>query len=70
MVYFRQLPLPLKEVDDWFISLFFNFATTFTEDSVLQAKCKEREKEKNTTSVETLRSIGYTDEDILIMGAQ
>lgn len=70
MVYFRQLPQPLTEIDDCFMGIFFNFATTFTEDSVLQAKIEERKKEKNATSAETLRNIGYSDEDILIMGAE
>lgn len=70
MMYLRELPCPLAEADDWFIAILFDFATTFTEDSVLHAKLKEREKEKSVTPAEALRNIGYTDEDILIMNAK
>lgn len=70
MVYFRQLPLPLAELDDCFVSIFFDFATTYTEDSVLDAKIKEKAKAKDKPTADVLLNIGYSDEDILIMGAE
>lgn len=70
MVYFRELPRPLAEVDDWFIGLFFEFATMYTEDSVLQAKVKERAQAKVPPPQDVLRDLGYSDEEILVMDAK
>ena len=67
MVYFRELPLPLKELDDDFMDFFFKFANTFTEDSVLKGFLKEESEKSKEVSEDTLKELGYTDEDILNM---
>ena len=67
MVYFRELPVKLNDIDDDFIELFFRFANTFTEESILNGYLKhEMEKEKEIHDDE-LKDLGYTDEDILNM---
>ena len=51
MVYFRELPVKLNDIDDDFIELFFRFANTFTEESILNGYLKdEMEKEKDITA--------------------
>ena len=62
MVYFRVLPRPLNEIDDDFLDLFFNFANTFTEDSVLQGFIKEQNEKERAISDDVLRELGYSDE--------
>ena len=50
MVYFRTLPVPLNEIDDDFLELFFNFANTYTESSILTGFLNNKqEKEKLIT---------------------
>lgn len=67
MVYFRELPLRLNDVDDDLLELFFKFANTFTEESILNGYIRdEREKEKEIQE-EELKDLGYSDEDILNM---
>lgn len=67
MVYFRELPVKLNDIDDDFIELFFRFANTFTEESILNGYLKdEMEKEKEIHDDE-LKDLGYSDEDILNM---
>lgn len=68
MVYFRALPPQLKnDPDDDFLELFFKFANTFTEESILNGYLKdEMEKEKEIHDDE-LKDLGYSDEDILNM---
>ena len=65
MIYFRELPLPLKEIDDDFLGIFFNFANTYTEDSVLTGFIKEEREKEKEVSEEDLKELGYTDEDLL-----
>lgn len=62
MVYFRVLPLPLNEIDDDFLDLFFNFANTFTEDSVLQGFIKAQNEKEPVVSDDVLKELGYSDE--------
>lgn len=67
MVYFRELPVKLNDIDDDFIELFFRFANTFTEESILNGYLNgELEKGKEICDDE-LKDLGYTDEDILNM---
>lgn len=67
MVYFRELPLRLDDADDDLLELFFKFANTFTEESILNGYIRdEREKEKEIHE-EELKDLGYSDEDILNM---
>lgn len=67
MVYFRELPLPLNEVDDDLLELFYKFANTFTEGSILDGYIRdEMAKEKEIDDAD-LKDLGYSDEDILNM---
>lgn len=67
MVYFRELPLRLDDADDDLLELFFKFANTFTEESILNGYLRdEAEKEKEIRD-EELKDLGYSDEDILNM---
>lgn len=67
MVYFRELPLPLNKIDNDFMELFYRFANTFTEESVLHGYLKEEAKAQEELKDNDLRELGYTDEDILNM---
>jgi hypothetical protein len=64
MVYFRELPVPLKELDPGFVEIFFDFANTYTEKSVLEWYIKQR---KTTPDADKFRRLGYTEEDIANM---
>ncbi len=67
MVYFRELPLPLNDVDDDLMELFFKFANTFTEDSILNGYLKDEMDKEKEIHDEELKDLGYSDEDILNM---
>lgn len=67
MVYFRELPLPLNELDDDFMDFFFKFANTYTEESVLTGYIKDEKEKEKEVSDEDLKDLGYTDKDILDM---
>ncbi|GHT84350.1 hypothetical protein FACS1894137_07270 [Spirochaetia bacterium] len=64
MVYFRELPAPLKELDPVFIDIFFNFANTYTEESVLYAEVKRRKDKDSAPNADMFRELGYTEEQI------
>jgi hypothetical protein len=66
MVYLRELPVPLKEADPLLIDLFFDFATTYTEESVLAAQMKMR-REAAAPPADVFRELGYTEKAILGM---
>lgn len=65
MVYFRTLPVPLNEIDEDFLELFFNFANTYTEDSILTGFLQDKQEQEKEASSEVLKELGYTDEDLL-----
>ena len=65
MVYFRTLPVPLNEIDEDFLELFFNFANTYTENSILTGFLNDKQEQEKEASSEVLKELGYTDEDIL-----
>lgn len=65
MVYFRTLPVPLNEIDDDFLELFFNFANTYTEESILSGYVKQTVEKEKEVSEDDLKDLGYTDEDFL-----
>ena|GEM_PF-1181758 len=65
MVYFRILPVPLNEIDEDFLELFFNFANTYTESSILTGFLNDKQEQEKEASSEVLKELGYTDEDIL-----
>ena len=67
MVYFRELPQPLGEIDGDFAELFFKFANTYTEESILRGYMKEEADRQKKISADDLRELGYSEEDILEM---
>jgi hypothetical protein len=70
MVYFRELPLPLKEVDPSLLEIVFNFANTFTEESVLHGYTKQKAEAESGPSAEVMKRLGYSDEEIAGMDLQ
>ncbi len=69
MAYFRVANPQLTENDD-FIDIFFNFANTYTEDSIRDGILKARKKWKDRKDKDTMRSLGYSEEDIFYMGVK
>lgn len=67
MIYFRELPLPLSEYDNDALGFFFEFANTYTEESILKGYQAQKKRESDNASVEQMRALGYSDEDILNM---
>jgi hypothetical protein len=63
-VYFRELAVPLKEADPNLLGIIFNFANTFTEESVLHGFTKQRQEITSRPSADTMRKLGYSDEEI------
>lgn len=59
------MPLPLKEIDDDYLDFFFNFANTYTEESVLTGFIKNEEKKEKEVAEDDLKDLGYDDKDIL-----
>jgi hypothetical protein len=58
------LPAPIAELDPAFIDIFFNFANTYTEESVLYSEVKKRKAKESTPSADMFRRLGYTEEQI------
>lgn len=67
MAYSRVLPQPINELSDEFIQLFFNFATTYTEESVLEFMLKRRKEEDESLNDDLMKELGYSEEDLLNM---
>lgn len=70
MVYFRTLPAPLNELDSDVLELFFNFANTYTEESILSGYVKHAMEKEKEVSSDVLKDLGYTDEDLLSMNTE
>jgi hypothetical protein len=64
MMYFRTLPSPLRDLDPDFLEIFYNFANTYTEESVLRGYTKNREKEELGPTEDQMKNLGYSDEEI------
>jgi hypothetical protein len=64
MVYFRELPVPLAELDPAFVDVFFNFANTYTEESVKQWYSKQNGSIEVAPKAEMFRQMGYSEEEI------
>ena len=64
MVYFRELPAPIQELDPAFVDVFYEFANTFSEESILSAEIKERDKRRKEPSENVLKDLGYSEEDL------
>ncbi len=67
MVYLKALPFPLNKADDDFLEVFFKFANTYTEESVLLSFNKVEAEQAKKVSADDLRELGYSDEDIICM---
>lgn len=65
MVYFRELPQPISELDEDFLDLFFKFANTYTEASVLRGYIDEESKKLKAVDDDVLAELGYDDKDKL-----
>ncbi len=65
MVYFRELPLPINELDEDFLDIFFRFANTYTEDSILHGYIDEESKKLKAVDDDVLAELGYNDRDKL-----
>jgi hypothetical protein len=58
------LPAPTDELDPAFIDVFFNFANTYTEESVLHWELKRRKEKESAPSAGMFRRLGYPEEQI------
>lgn len=67
MVYFRELPVPLKELNVDLLEIFFNFANTYTEKAVTQSYMKNRQETESKPTVQMMRRMGYSEEDMAKM---
>ena len=67
MAYFRELPLPLSEIDGDLAEVLFKFANTYTTESILHGYMKEEAERKKKISADDLRDLGYSEEDIMNM---
>jgi hypothetical protein len=61
------LPAPISELDPDFIDIFFDFATTFTEESVLYAEVKRRKEKETRPTADVFRRLGYSEKEIVGM---
>jgi hypothetical protein len=67
VVYFRELPVPLRRIDENLLEIIFKFANTFTEESVLQGYTKRIKEAESEPTAELMKELGYSDEDIAEM---
>jgi len=67
MVYLRELPVPLREIDPDFLDIFFNFANTYTEESILYAEVKRRKEAESALTADMFRDMGYSEKEITEM---
>ena len=67
MVYFRELPESLKEYSEDALDFFFDFANTYTEESILQGYLRQKKAESEKADESLLHELGYSDEDTLNM---
>ena len=67
MAYFRELPVPLQGLDADFLEIFFNFANTYTEESVLHGYSKQRKEAESRPTPGLMKRFGYSDKEIANM---
>lgn len=67
MVYFRELPASLNEYSEDALDFFFEFANTYTEESILNGYLKQKKTESEKVDENLLHELGYSDEDTLNM---
>jgi hypothetical protein len=58
------LPVPLRELNLDFLEIFFNFANTYTEESVLHGFTKAKQETESKPTAETMKQLDYSDEEI------
>ncbi|MGL4981269.1 MAG: hypothetical protein ACRC4W_00165 [Treponemataceae bacterium] len=56
-----------KNLSDDFIDLFFNFANTFTKESVQKGFLEQAKKETEKLTEEQFLELGYSQEDLFNM---
>jgi len=64
VVYFREFPAPIKEIDPSFLEIIFNFANTYTEESVFNGYTKRIKEITSGPSADIMKKLGYSDEEI------
>jgi hypothetical protein len=64
MAFLREFPVPLKETNPDFLEIFFKFANTYTEKSVLHGYAKEAGENESKPTAARMRRAGYSDEEI------
>jgi len=67
MVYMREFPAPLSELDPDFLEIFFKFANSCTEESIRHGFLKNVKENDSKPTVERMKRLGYSDEDIAKM---
>lgn len=66
MAYFRACPQEIRNNTD-FEDIFFEFANSYTEESVRNAYQKMKKEEESKKDKDFFRSLGYSEEDIANM---
>ena len=64
MAFFRELPFPLKNASADFLEIFFQFANTYTEESVLHGFTKQAQENESKPTAEMMRRLGYSAKEI------
>ena len=67
MVYFRELPAPIQDLDPVFIDVFYDFANAFSEEAIRYAEMKHRKKRETEPASDIFRNLGYGEKDIAEM---
>jgi hypothetical protein len=67
MAYFRELPVPLKELNPEFLEIFFKFANIFTEKGIQISYAKQVGEAESRPTTDMMRRLGYSEEDLARM---
>ena len=59
MIYFRELPVSISELDEDLLEFIFIFANTYTEESVLRGYVQQKREEEKEVSDNILEELGY-----------
>ena len=62
-----MLPVPVSELDPAFIDVFYEFANTYSEESVRFAEMKRRKEKESAVNADLFRDLGYTEKEIAEM---
>lgn len=63
VVYFRELPAALSEVDQNLLEILFNFGNTYTEDKIFH-EYEKKAKEASGPSESIMKRLGYSDSEV------